>query len=249
MVQLKNRDEIALIRESGYLLSSTFKELEKIIDEGVETSELDSFAHDYIIKHGGVPAFLGYYDYPASLCVSINNEVIHGIPGKRKLKRGDIVSLDLGIKLKGFFSDAAHTYPVGQISSNRKKLLDVTAECLTRAVAAIHAGVRLNDISHAVYGHAAKYGYGVVRQYCGHGVGFALHEDPQVRNYVGAGPNPKLKPGMVMAIEPMINAGTWEVSVLEDGWTVVTGDASDSAHYEYTVAIVDDHVEILTPFE
>jgi methionyl aminopeptidase len=249
MIQLKNKDEISWIRESGYLLSETFKQLEKLVEEGIETRKLDLFAKDFIEKRGGIPAFLGLYDYPASLCVSINDEVIHGIPGKRVLKRGDIVSLDLGINLRGYISDAAHTYCVGETSDQRKKLMTVTEECLNMAVEVIDEAGRLNEISKVIYNHAKENGFSVVRQYCGHGVGFSLHEDPQIRNYVGPGPNPKLKPGMVLAIEPMLNAGTWEVTTKDDGWTVVTVDGSDSAHFEYTIAILESGVEILTPFD
>jgi methionyl aminopeptidase len=248
MMRLKNREEISRIRESGHLLSETFKNLEKLIDEGIESQELDAFAHDFIIKGGGKPSFLGYMNYPASLCVSINKEVIHGIPGKRKLKRGDIVSVDIGIDLHGFYSDAAHTYVIGAVSAERRQLLRVTEECLYRAVEAAKTGNRVNDISKAVSAHASDYGYGIVRQYCGHGVGFSQHEDPQIPNYVGNGPNPKLKAGMVLAIEPMINTGTWEVIVREDGWTVETADGADSAHFEYTIALFEDDTEVLTPF-
>jgi methionyl aminopeptidase len=249
MIQLKNKDEIAWIRRSGHILAETFKQLESLIDVGIETRELDLFARDFIEKRGGTPAFLGLYDYPASLCVSINEEVIHGIPGKRALKKGDIVSLDLGINLHGYISDAAQTYPVGAITEEREKLLRVTAQCLDRAVAAMENGSRLNDISKSIFDHATENGFSVVRQYCGHGVGISLHEEPQIRNYLGPGPNPKLKPGMVLAIEPMLNSGTWEVKTLEDGWTVVTADGRDSAHFEYTVAVLEEGVEILTPIE
>lgn len=249
MIQLKNKDEIAWIRRSGHLLAETFKQLENLIEVGIETRELDLFAKDFIEKRGGTPAFLGLYDYPASLCVSINNEVIHGIPGKRLLRKGNIVSLDLGINLHGYISDAAHTYPVGDISEARKRLLQVTEECLNMAVTVMTGGSRLNDISKTIFNHAKDNGFGVVRQYCGHGVGTSLHEEPQIRNYIGPGPNPKLKPGMVLAIEPMLNSGTWEVKTKDDGWTVITADGNDSAHFEYTVAVLEDEVEILTPIE
>jgi methionyl aminopeptidase len=249
MIQLKNKDEIAWIRRSGHLLAETFKQLANLIEAGIATRELDLFAKEFIEKGGGTPAFLGLYDYPASLCVSINNEVIHGIPGKRLLMEGDIVSLDLGINLHGYISDAAHTYPVGNITEARKKLLNVTEECLNMAVAVMANGSRLNDISEAIFNHAEENGFSVVRQYCGHGVGTSLHEEPQIRNYIGPGPNPKLKPGMVLAIEPMLNSGTWEVKTKDDGWTVITADGNDSAHFEYTIAVLDDKVEILTPIE
>ncbi len=249
MIRLKNEKEIAGIRESGRLLSRTLQELKQLVTEGVATRELDSFAKSYIEGHGGKPWFLGYMNYPASLCVSINNEVIHGIPGPRRLRAGDIVSLDLGVNLNGYFSDAAVSLPVGAVSRRRETLLRVTRECLELAVEEAIAGNRISDISRAVYDHAVGSSCGVVRDYCGHGVGFAPHEDPQVPNYVGGGPNPRLKEGMVLAIEPMINAGSGDVELLEDGWTVITADGSDSAHFEHTVVVLKDRMEILTRFD
>jgi methionyl aminopeptidase len=219
-----------------------------LIAPGISTGELNQRAHDYIVQREAKPSFLGYMGYPASVCVSINEEVIHGIPGKRRLKEGDIVSLDIGVEYKSFFSDMARTYPVGAVSPARRKLVDVTRECLELGTAQAVCGNRIHDISRAIYGHATNNGFGVVRQYCGHGVGFAMHEDPQIPNYVGEGPNPRLKAGMIIAIEPMINAGTWEVKVLSDDWTVVTKDRGDSAHFEYTLAVLKDNTEILTPF-
>jgi methionyl aminopeptidase len=188
-------------------------------------------------------------NYPASLCVSLNNEVIHGIPGARKLRQGDIVSLDIGVNLGGYFSDMAVTLPVGAVSREREKLLRVTAECLSRALAKAVPGNRISDVSRAVHDHAVRSSFGVVRDYCGHGVGFAQHEEPQVPNYPSAGPNPRLKQGMIIAIEPMINAGAGDVELLADGWTVVTADGSDSAHFEHTIAILRDRMEILTVFD
>jgi methionyl aminopeptidase len=246
MIKLKNADEIKRIRESGKLLASTLKEVKKLITEGITTKELDQFAYHYIVSRGGKPAFLGYFDYPASLCISINNEVIHGIPGKRRLKEGDIVGIDLGVILKGYFSDACFTKGVGTISDRRKRLLKVTEECLFRAIDQSRAGNRLKKISEAVYSHARNNGYDVVRKFCGHGTGFELHEDPQVFNYINSGPNPRLKPGMVLAIEPMVNEGTFDVNILDDGWTVVTADGKDSAHFEHTVVILEHGNEILT---
>ena len=249
MIRLKNEREIAGIRESGRLLAGTLEELKKLVAPGISTQEMDSFARSWIERHGGKPAFLGYMNYPASLCVSLNNEVIHGIPGPRKLRQGDIVSIDLGVDLNGYFSDAAVTVSVGATSRKREKLAQITRECLERGLAQALPGNRISDISRAVYEHAARNAFGVVREYCGHGTGFAMHEDPQVPNYVGPGPNPRLKEGMVLAIEPMINAGTGDIELLEDGWTVVTADGDDSAHFEHTVAILRDHMEILTLFE
>ncbi len=246
MIKLKTVEEINKIRESCSLLAETHEALGKLIQEGITTKELDTFAYNYIINHGGKPAFLDYMGYPATLCTSINDVIIHGIPGKEKLKNGDIVSLDLGINLKGFFSDSAVTHIVGQGTAEDEQLVKVTKECLYFGIEQAKAGNRIHDISRAVYRHAKKYGYGVVKDFCGHGVGFAPHEAPQIPNYVGAGPNPRIKEGMVLAIEPMINAGTDDVKILPDGWTVKTLDKKKSAHWEHTVAIFRDHTEILT---
>lgn len=246
MLKLKNEEQIRGIRESCGLLSRLFAELRPQVREGVTTRDLDDFTRTFILKAGGRPAFLGYEGYPASLCVSVNEEVIHGIPGSRRLKSGDIVGLDCGIDLGGYFSDAAITVPVGRISGGLEDLLRTTRECLERAIAAIRVGGRIHDISRAVYGHARSRGYGIVRQWCGHGVGFSPHEDPQVPNYVGAGPNPRIVPGMVLAIEPMINLGGDDVETLEDDWTVVTADGKPSAHFEHTVAILPEGPEVLT---
>lgn len=246
MLKLKNQEQIQGIRESCRLLSRLFAELRPQAREGVTTRDLDEFARSFILKAGGRPAFLGYNGYPASLCVSVNQEVIHGIPGPRRLKSGDIVGLDCGIDLGGFFSDAAITVPVGRVSSEIEALLRTTRECLEKAIAAIRVGGRIHDISRAVYGHARSRGYGIVRQWCGHGVGFSPHEDPQVPNYVGAGPNPRIVPGMVLAIEPMINLGGDDVETLEDDWTVVTADGRPSAHFEHTVAVLPEGPEVLT---
>lgn len=246
MLKLKNEEQIRGIRESCRLLSGLFEGLRPLVREGVTTRDLDEFARTYILKAGGRPAFLGYNGYPASLCVSVNEEVIHGIPGPRRIKSGDIVGLDCGIDLGGYFSDAAITVPVGRLSAEIEALLTTTRECLEKAIAAIRVGGRIHDISRAVYGHARSRGYGIVRQWCGHGVGFSPHEDPQVPNYVGAGPNPRIVPGMVLAIEPMINLGGDEVETLEDDWTVVTADGKPSAHFEHTVAILPEGPEVLT---
>jgi methionyl aminopeptidase len=249
MIRLKNAAEVSRIREASAILSRTLQELAALVREGVATAELDDFARETLRRRGGEPAFLGYNNFPASLCVSVNEQVIHGIPGKRKLRAGDIVGLDIGINLGGYFSDTAVSLPVGEVSAERAHLLAVTRECLARAVRAAVPGSRISEVSTAVQEHARANGFEVVRQFCGHGVGFALHEEPQVPNYVSSGPNPRLKPGMVLALEPMLNAGTWEVEVLEDEWTVVTADRRDSAHFEHTVAIHKDHTEVLTVSE
>ena len=249
MNRLKSLHEIEKIRLSCGLLSETLKAVRKIITEGITTRDIDFFIRDYCGKLGAIPAFLNYQGYPAAICTSVNGTVIHGIPNKRKLRAGDIISLDCGLEYEGFFSDAAFTHGVGRISSEAERLMKVTRECLDKAVSKAVAGNRINDISRAVYEHAKKNGYGVVREYCGHGVGFSQHEEPQVPNYVGRGPNPRIKEGMILAIEPMINLGKDDILVLEDGWTVVTEDGSLSAHYEHTVAVFRDRTEILTDWE
>lgn len=250
MIRLKNQAQLAGIRASCRMLSAMYAELRPLVKAGVTTGELDEFAYEFIKKNGGTPAFLNYGDddnpFPATLCVSINEEVIHGIPGKRRIREGDIVGIDSGIELDGLYSDAAFTVAVPPVAPEVERLLSVTKECLERAIAAVKPGGRIHDISRAVFSHARANGYGVVRQFCGHGVGFSQHEDPQVPNYVGSGPNPRLVPGMVFAIEPMINMGGDGVAELDDGWTIVTRDGSLSAHFEHTVAVTQDGVEVLT---
>lgn len=246
MIKLKNADEIARIREASAILAEVLSGLGGLVEEGITTAELDNFTRESIRRRGGEPAFLGYNGFPASLCVSINEQVIHGIPGKRKLHSGDIVGLDVGINLGGYLSDTAVSLPVGRVSPARARLLEVGRECLRRGIEAAAPGGRLSRVSAAVYEHARANSFEVVRQFCGHGVGFALHEEPQVPNYPSDGPNPRLKPGMVLALEPMINEGTWEVEILEDEWTVVTADRRDSVHFEHTIAVHKDRIEVLT---
>jgi methionyl aminopeptidase len=228
------------------MLSLLYDALKPMVKPGVTPKELDAFAYDFIKRNGGKPAFLGYEGYPATLCVSVNEVVIHGIPNDRPLAEGDIVGIDSGIDLDGYFSDAAMTLPVGAIPKEAQRLLDVTRECLNLALEQVRPHARISDISRAVFSHATKNGFKVVRQYCGHGVGLGIHEDPQIPNYVSPGPNPRLVPGMVLAIEPMINVGTSDVRLLDDDWTVVTMDGSLSAHFEHTVLVTDSGCEVLT---
>jgi methionyl aminopeptidase len=249
VIRLKNERQLEGIRQSCKMLSALFRELVPQVREGVRTIDLDKFAHDFIVKSGGKPAFLKYDGYPASLCVSVNEEVIHGIPGKRVIKEGDLVGLDCGIDLGGFFSDAAVTVKVGKVGEECERLVKVTRECLELAIAQAKNGNRIHQVSRAVFEHASAAGFGVVSQYCGHGVGFAQHEDPSVPNYVGPGPNPRLSPGMVLAIEPMINAGSGDIFHLDDEWTVVTKDRRPSAHFEHTIAILADRTEVLTEWD
>ncbi len=231
------------------MLSAMYRELIPLVIPGTETRELDKWAQNWIFKAGGKPALLGYGSkhnpFPGALCISLNNEVIHGIPSKRKIADGDLVSLDCGIDLGGYISDQAITIEAGKVSAAAKKLNAVTRECLAKGVAAVKPGDRLLQIARAVSAHAEANGCGVVHQYCGHGVGLSLHEDPAVPN-VPHGSNPRMQAGMVIAIEPMINAGTGDVELLDDDWTVVTQDDSLSSHWEHTIAIFKDHVEILT---
>jgi len=232
------------------MLSAMYRELIPLVQVGTQTIEIDRWVQNWIKKAGGYPAFLGVegtsdIPYPAAVCISINNEVIHGIPSKRKIASGDLVSLDCGIILDGYISDQAVTLELGKVNPRASKLSAVTRECLYAGIAAAKAGERLLSIARAVNSHATANGYGVVHQFCGHGVGLALHEEPRVTN-IPKGPNPKLRGGMVIAIEPMINAGTGDVFTLEDGWTVVTADDRLSAHWEHTIAIYPDHTEMLT---
>jgi methionyl aminopeptidase len=246
LIKLKNAEEIEGIRRSCAMLSELFVHLRPNVVQGVSLIDLDRMAEEFIRRGGGRPAFLDYEGFPATLCLSVNEAVIHGIPDRRRLAEGDIVGIDCGIDLGGYYSDAAITLPVGRVSPEAEKLMAVTRECLDKAIAAVAPGARIHDISRAVFSLATRNGFGVVRQYCGHGVGLDIHEDPQIPNYVSPGPNPRLLPGMTIAIEPMINAGTAAVKVLDDDWTVVTMDASLSAHYEHTVLVTPEGAEVLT---
>lgn len=249
MIQLKTTHQIDLIRQSCKLLAQLFEALPSQVEEGKTTADIDKFCYDFITDNGGKPAFLNYQGYPGTACISLNDEVIHGIPSpKRRLKQGDLVSIDLGINLNGYFSDSARTFIIGETTAEREALVRVTEESLYRGIeAAQKSGARIHDISSAIYTYATTHGFAVVRDYCGHGVGLALHEDPQVPNFVSPrGANPRLRPGMVLAIEPMINLGTKGVKVLRDGWTVVTIDGEPSAHFEHTIAVTPTGIEILT---
>ncbi len=249
MIKLKNDKQIDGIRSAGSVLSKILGQLKTQVAPGVSTADLDATARDLIATLGGRAAFLGYMGFPAAICTSVNEAVIHGIPNGRKLRNGDIVSIDCGIELGGFYADAAITVAVGSVAAEIEELLQVTHDSLYLGIEQARAGNRVNDISRAIYRCIKSRGYGVVRPYCGHGVGLAIHEDPQIPNYVGSGKNPRLKPGMVVAIEPMVNLGGDDVVLLDDDWTVVSSDRTVSAHYEHTVAILDSGPEILTPWE
>lgn len=246
-VSIKTKHEIELMREAGRLLEIVHDELGEMIRPGITTMDIDRKGEALIRKLGGIPNFLHYNGYPASICVSVNEEVVHGIPSKKRvLQEGDIVSLDAGLIWKGYHSDAARTHAVGKISPEMQQLIDVTKESFFRGIAQAKAGNHLNDISAAVQNYAESFGYGVVRDLVGHGIGTALHEDPQIPNYAQKRRGIRLVPGMTFAIEPMIAAGTWEVEWLDDDWTVVTADGKWAAHYENTILITEGEPEILT---
>ncbi len=247
MIILKTDREIAYMKDAGKIVADAHSEVRKAIRGGISTLELDKIAEKYIRSQGAIPAFKGYNGFPGSICASINQEVVHGIPKRgRKLKNGDTISIDLGAMVNGFNGDAAITHPVGAIGEDVEKLLRVTEESLYKGIEKAIAGNRLGDISHAVQTHAENNGFGVVRDYVGHGIGRRIHEDPQIPNYGNAGHGPRLQQGMALAIEPMINLGTWEVKTLADGWTVETKDGKPSAHFEHTIVITDDGPGILT---
>ncbi len=246
MITIKSPREIALMREAGRIVSETFTVLAKAIKPGVTTIELDRLAENFIRQKHVRPAFKGLYNFPASICTSVNEEVVHGIPGQRKLKEGDIISIDLGVELNGYFGDGARTFPVGEISADAKALLKVTREALAEGISNAQAENRLFDISHAIQSYVEGHGFSVVRDYVGHGIGRAMHEEPQVPNYGKPGRGLKLVSGMTLAIEPMVNAGTHAVRTLADNWTVVTLDGKLSAHFEHTVLVLNNKPEILT---
>ncbi len=246
MIKFKSTREIQLMKESGKVVAEALHEMGRAIDIGVTTGKLDKIAEKCIRKHGGEPAFLGYHNFPASICASINNEVVHGIPGLRRLQEGDIISIDVGVRLNGYYGDAAATFSVGRISEEARKLIDVTRNSLYKAIEAMQSGKRLSDLSYAVQSYVESYSFSVVRSYVGHGIGEDMHEDPQVPNFGPPGRGPLLQPGIVLAIEPMVNSGSWEVEVMNDQWTVVTSDGSLSAHFEHTVALGENGPEVLT---
>ena len=249
MVILKSSWEIDLIRKSGRIVAEALARLTKLVEPGITTLDLDRLAEEYILKRGAKPAFKGYRGYPYSLCASVNEQVVHALPSERTLKEGDIVSLDLGSIVDGYYGDAAVTIPVGQVSDEANRLIDVTQESLRRAIDAVHPGGRLSDISHAVQAAVEADGFSVVRLFVGHGIGRSLHEEPQIPNFGPPGHGPVLKTGMVLAIEPMVNAGSPDVMILEDRWTAVTCDGSLSAHFEHTVALTENGTEVLTSLD
>ena len=246
MIIIKNDNEVSLMRKAGKIVGETLLLLENEIKPGITTAELDKIAEEFITKHGAKPSFKGLYGFPSSLCISVNEQVIHGIPGEYMLKDGDIVSIDCGACIDGFHGDAARTFPVGNISSDAQKLIDITKESFFKGIEYAKVGNKLGDVSHEIQSYVEAAGFSVVRDFVGHGIGANVHEDPNVPNFGKAGIGPDLVKGMVLAIEPMVNMGTYRVATLGDDWTVVSADKSLSAHYENTVVILPDGPEILT---
>lgn len=245
-IGLKTDRELEIMRRAGRVVAALLKLMEKKTRPGVSTEQLDEIAEEFIRSQGTEPAFKGYYGYPASICASVNEEVVHGIPGPRLLKEGDIVGIDVGVILEGFYSDAARTFAVGEVDAESRRLMEVTRESLEAGIARAVTGAKLSDISSAVQKHAEAHGFSVVRQFVGHGIGKSLHEEPQVPNFGKPGQGPILKRGMTLAIEPMVNAGTYEVEILKDGWTAVTKDGKRSAHFEHTVFVGEGKAEVVT---
>lgn len=246
MIHYKSREEVELIKESALILAKAHGEVAKLVKPGVKTNALDKVAETYIKDNGGIPSFKDYNGFPSSLCISLNENVVHGFPGDYELRDGDIISVDCGVFFKGFHSDSAYTYPVGEVDEEIMQLLRVTKESLYKGIEMAVYGNRMGDVAFAIQNHVEQYGYGVVRELVGHGVGKSLHESPEVPNYGKRGRGAKLKDGLVIAIEPMVNLGTRNVVQESDGWTIRTADKRPSAHYEHTVAIFKEGTEVLT---
>jgi len=249
VIIIKSSREIRHLKRSNAIVAEVFQELKKVIGPGMTTKELDQMTEKIILSRGAIPAFKGYRGFPASLCVSINEEVVHGIPGQRRLKGGDLVSLDVGVNLDGYFGDGAMTLSVGEVDREAKRLLEVTERALYIGIEKAKAGNRLFDISYAIQTWVEGQGFSVVRDYVGHGIGRDLHEEPQIPNFGSPHQGPRLEKGMVLALEPMVNEGAYEVKVLSDGWTVVTADGKRSAHFEHSIAITEEGAEILSALE
>ena len=246
MIVCKSAAELEYMREAGRIVAETHRLLKQAIKPGVTTAELDKLAEEYIRSQGAVPSFKGYNQFPASICASVNDELVHGIPGPRVLNEGDIISIDIGAQFQGYHGDSAWTYPVGEIAEEHRRLLEVTEASLMEGLKHVKAGVRLYTVSHAIQRVIEEAGMSIVREYVGHGIGARLHEEPQIPNYGIPDRGPRLKPGMTLAIEPMVILGERYVRTLEDNWTVVTVDGSWCAHFEHTVAVTEDGCEILT---
>ena len=249
MIQIKSREEIELMRESALIVSKTLGEIAKAIKPGISTLDLDKIAEEFIRDHGAIPGFLGLYDFPNTLCMSPNEQVVHGIPNSQPLQEGDIISVDCGALKNGFYGDHAYTFAVGEIDKDTKKLLEVTKESLYVGIREFRAGNRVGDVGYAIQQFTEGHGYGVVRELVGHGIGREMHEDPEMPNYGRRGKGKKFAEGMVVAIEPMINLGTHKIKQFSDGWTIKTADNKPSAHFEHDVAIVNGKPELLSTFK
>lgn len=249
MIIYKTKEEIEIMREAAQIVSRTLGKIAEAIEPGITPLELDAIAESYIRSQNAIPGFLGLYDFPNTLCMSLNEAVVHGIPTKIPLEEGDIISVDCGALFEGFYGDHAYTFPIGKISEEKERLLRVTQECLAIGIEQTRVGNRIGDIGYHIQQHAENNGYGVVRELVGHGLGREMHEDPQVPNYGRRGQGKKIKEGLVIAIEPMINMGTEKVVQLNDGWTIVTADNKPSAHFEHDVAVVDGKPEALSTFK
>ena len=246
-IVLKNNDEILLMQEANQIVAETLRMLQEVISAGMTTWELDRLAEDLCLARKAQPAFKGYHGFPGSLCVSVNEEVVHGIPSKKKiLKKGDIVSIDFGVRYKGYYGDSAITLPVGNVTDQVGRLLTITRESLEKGIEQVVVGNRVGDISKAIQTHVEANGFAVVRDFVGHGIGTELHESPEVPNFYQGGHTVRLLPGMVLAIEPMVNMGTHKVKVLRDGWTVITGDQKPSAHFEHSIAVTENGAVVLS---
>lgn len=248
MIPLKSKEDLEVLRISGKILGLVLKKIQESIKPGITTGEIDRLAEELILKENALPAFKGYRGFPASVCISVNEEIVHGIPGPRRLLEGDTLSLDLGVNYKGYFSDSAVTLAVGKVNSKVKKLIDVTKKSLWEGIKQAQVNNNLSDISYSIQNYVEKNGFSVVRQFAGHGIGLNLHEDPEVPNFGRPHEGPLLKSGMVLAIEPMVNMGAWESEICDNGWTAVTKDRLPSAHFEHTVAITEKGPEILTQY-
>ncbi|MCK9431563.1 MAG: type I methionyl aminopeptidase [Candidatus Omnitrophica bacterium] len=246
MIPLKSENDLKMLKRSGSILASVMRKLEDAILPGMTTADIDRISEELILKEKALPAFKDYHGFPCSACISVNEEVVHGIPGAKVISEGDIVSIDLGVNFQGYFSDMAVTLPVGKTDPEKLRLIRITRESLDLGISYARSGNYLTDISHNIQRFAEKEGFSVVRQFVGHGIGKALHEEPEVPNFGSAGLGPLLKSGMVLAIEPMINAGSWECRVQQNGWTAVTRDGLPSAHFEHTVAVTENGPLILT---
>lgn len=249
MIVLKSDREIELMRKAGNVVGRVFERLEKEIEPGVKTRQLDQIAAEMIKSSGGRAAFLGYKGFPGNICASINDEIVHGIPGERALAEGDIIGLDIGVELEGYYSDAAATFAVGKISQEARQLIDATERSLYLGIEQARAGNRVSDISYAIQTFVERHGFSVVRAFVGHGIGSNMHEEPEVPNFGPPNKGVKLEPGMTLAIEPMVNQGTYKVSILEDGWTAVTEDGKLSAHFEHTILVGEEGPQILTVWQ